>query len=78
MGLYVMKEHEKELLAMNFEQILNFITEKPKLILSECCNQVTGENLIYSLLKKSSKGKPDLSFLLQRLEQEFNNSLAAA
>jgi hypothetical protein len=35
MGLYVMKENEQELLRMGFENILNFITERPKQILSE-------------------------------------------
>jgi hypothetical protein len=34
MGLYILKENEKEILEMNFEQILNFISEKSKLILA--------------------------------------------
>jgi hypothetical protein len=60
---------------MNFENILSFITEKPKLMLSEHPQDVKREDLVYHLLKMSSKGKPDLSYLLYRLEKEFIESL---
>jgi hypothetical protein len=35
MGMFVIKENEQELQRMGFENILNYIMEKPKLILSE-------------------------------------------
>ena len=78
MGLFILKDHESELLQMNFEQILNFITEKPKTMLTEKNVDYKKEELIYHLLKKSSKGMHDLTYLLQRLEQEFKDSQEAA
>jgi len=35
MGLFVLKQNEAELQQMSFEAILNYITEKPKIMLSE-------------------------------------------
>jgi hypothetical protein len=34
MALYFLKEHEADLLQMNFEQILNFVSENPKMMLA--------------------------------------------
>jgi hypothetical protein len=59
MGIWLMKESEEELLMMNFEQILNFITEKPKIMLSGVNTQKSqSENdtrHLYFKLKEASK-----------------------
>lgn len=34
MALHFLKEHEQDLLQMNFEQILNFVSETPKMMLA--------------------------------------------
>lgn len=78
MGLYVLKENESDLLQMNFEQILNFITEKPKFMLSEMVTPGDNNIILYQELKRSLKSNTNLSFILSRLEKEFKDSLEAA
>lgn len=78
MGLYVLKENEQELLKMGFEQILNFITEKPKYMLSEHVTPDAENRHLCLELKKSFKVNTNLSFILSKLEKEFKDSLEAA
>lgn len=68
MGLYVLKENDQELGRMNFEQILNFITEKPKNLLSEYVTPDKNGPVLYQELKISLSGTPNLDFILGRLE----------
>lgn len=85
MALYVLKENEPELLQMNFEQILNFITETPKQLLSGKSLVAMGgtpggsgtpapNELLHSTLKKSTQGMQHIRFTLERLETEFMTS----
>ena len=76
--------------GMNFEQILNFITTQPKVMLSQ--RQVAGAAvpeeekkeavLVYELLKEASKqfkGRTgEQRYLMERIEQEFKDSLETA
>jgi hypothetical protein len=70
MALYVLKENEQDLLQMNFEQILSFITENPKQLLSG--KGITpGEypdDIIYCLIKKSTEKMSNLDYTLEKLE----------
>ena len=70
---------------MNFEQILNFITETPKQLLSGKSQVVMGgtpggtgsppsDELLHSTLKKSTQGMQHIRFTLERLETEFMTS----
>ena len=76
MGLFVLKQHENELLQMSFEQILNFITEKPKLLLSEEATAGQGMSMYWQLKKGAMVAH--LDYVVDRLEQEFKNSLEDA
>jgi len=82
MGLYILKESEHEILGMNFEQILNYITEKPKYVFSIGAaeeEKVETDSHIYWKLKEAAKGfKGDQRFIMERLEQEFKDSLETA
>lgn len=40
MSLYILKANEEKLLQLGFEDILNQISEQPKLILSGDCQQI--------------------------------------
>jgi hypothetical protein len=78
MGLYVLKENEQDLMQMGFEQILSFITEKPKFMLSEYTTPGNNDTILYQELKKSLRGNRHLTFILGKLEKEFKDSLEAA
>jgi ecotropic viral integration site 5 protein len=80
MALYLMRENEQDLLSMNFEQILNFVTEKPKHLLSEhmMTPQFDLQETMHSELKRATKDIRHLQFTLQRLEKEFRDSLEAS
>jgi len=41
MALYFLKQNEQDLLQMNFEQILNFVSETPKQMLASNKHQLT-------------------------------------
>lgn len=60
---------------MSFEEILNYVTEKPKLQLSELGTPLSKEHLIYHELNQASKGMVNLNYMLRRLEKEFSDSL---
>ncbi len=81
-GIWILKENESELLEMNFEHILNFITEKPKQMLSCQTEEETREleqnNRIYYRLRDLHKDMLDQKYMLNRLEREFKESLDAA
>ncbi|CDW76802.1 tbc domain-containing protein [Stylonychia lemnae] len=78
MGLSVLKNNQADLCRMNFEQILNFITEKPKTILSEHISLDDQRPILYQELKTCLKDTPKLDFILTKLEREFKDSLEAA
>ena len=70
---------------MNFEQILNFITETPKQLLSGKGHALSGgtpggsggpvpDELLHSTLKKSTQAMQHIRFTLDRLETEFMTS----
>ena len=70
---------------MNFEKILNFITETPKQLLSGKGQALSGgtpggsggpmpDDLLHSTLKKSTQGMQHIRFTLDRLETEFMTS----
>lgn len=63
---------------MSFESILNFITEKPKHMLSEFVTPGSDNMVLYKELKQGLKGTKNLGFILNRLEKEFKDSLEAA
>ena len=69
-----MTRHEQELLQMNFEQILGFVSDAPKRLLS-------GGALPRSLhaeLKVGTSQVRHLRFTLDLLEKEFLDQLQAA
>lgn len=78
MGLYVLKQNESDLLKMNFEQILNFITEKPKQLLSEYVTPGENDQILYAELHNAFSDQVEFEYILERLENEFKNSLEAA
>jgi hypothetical protein len=63
---------------MNFEQILNFITEKPKHLLSEYVTPGENDMILHHELKRSTQNLVNIEYTLNRLEKEFKDSLAAA
>lgn len=77
MVLYLLKDHEGDLLQMNFEQILSFVSDKPKQLLSYPKNgeEILSDKTLYSSIKGSVREIKHTDFLLQRLEQEFMDSL---
>eukprot|EP00347_Sterkiella_histriomuscorum_P007183 403349944 len=77
MGLFVIKENDLELQRMNFEQILNLITERPKQLLSENVKIEINEPILYKQLSDKLQ-MHNLSFMLMNLEQEFKSSLEAS
>ena len=84
MALYFLKMHEQDLLQMNFEQILNFVSETPKLMLASNKHSLTptdNEDLtevLHSLIKKATKNMSHISYTLDKLEIEFKQSHEAA
>lgn len=73
MGLFVLKDSSEDLLARSFEDILNDITEKPKLIL---CQQYQLERTALKGEESSPKiGSPTLDdkILYQRLRSSFRS-----
>lgn len=78
MALYLMKENEQDLLQMNFEQILNFVSEKPKHILAEYMMTPDSSLHMHTQLRRVTYEMNDLSFTLERLEKEFRDSLDAS
>jgi hypothetical protein len=78
MSLFIMKVHEQDLLQMNFEQILNFISEKPKVLLSETIETPGGEESMYMQIKRATKDMQFIEFTLERLEKEFRDSHEAS
>ncbi len=74
MALYFLKDNESDLLQMNFEQILNFVSETPKQILSGKGVTPNGEDqpaIIYKKIKLASQNMTHLSYTLEKLETEF-------
>ena len=84
MALYFLKIHEQDLLQMNFEQILNFVSETPKLMLASNKNSLTpngNEDLtevLHTLIKRATKSMSHISYTLDKLEIEFKLSHEAA
>lgn len=56
---------------MGFEEILSYVTEKPKLILSELDTPLDMEHLVYHELRQESKGMVNLNYMLRRIETEY-------
>jgi hypothetical protein len=70
---------------MNFEQIISFVTDMPKQLLSGKKINAQGtpggepsEDLLHTTLKKSTKGMKHIRYTLERLEQEFMTSFDAS
>ena len=76
MGLYIMKSNESELLSMNFETILNGITEYPKRILMS--DDGRAEPLYQSLRRIRREMPGSLEYLLERIEKDFKESFEVA
>ena len=60
---------------MGFEEMLNYITDQPKISLIQNCDNENREDLLYYQLKASSKGMVNLDYLLQRLNKEFQEQI---
>ena len=73
-----MKENEQDLSQKSFEQILNFIVDKPKQILSETAVHDQNNPHIYIELKQCMGTGKKLTFILEKLEKEFKDSLLTA
>ena len=84
MALYFLKIHEQDLLQMNFEQILNFVSETPKHMLASNKHSLTptdNEDLtqvLHSLIKNATNSMSHISYTLDKLEIEFKLSHEAA
>ncbi len=84
MALYFLKQHEQDLLQMNFEQILNFVSETPKLMLASNKHSLTPSDnddltqVLHSLIKNATKSMTHISYTLDKLEIEFKLSHEAA
>jgi|LakMenEpi03Aug12_release.lakeMendotaPanAssembly.Ray.scaffolds.fasta_scaffold4864398_1 hypothetical protein len=61
MSLYILKINEEKLLQLGFEDILNQISEQPKLILSGNCQSLDRiEDELYGLCNLEDKNKNNL------------------
>lgn len=63
-------------MSMSFENILNFISERPKQLLSE--RDHTPEESMHMQIKRATKEMRHIQFTIERLEQEFRDSLEAS
>ena len=73
MGLYVLKDSSEDLLSRSFEDILNDITEKPKLIL---CTEYQRERTASKGDSSPLIGSPmlDNQILYQKLRSQFRSA----
>ena len=75
-----MKTHQQELKQMPFEQILNFISERPKQLLSQGIDETpdSSATTMYDELKAVTKNMRNMDYVLGQLEKEFLESLKEA
>ena len=66
MSLYILKTNETKLLQLGFEDILNQISEQPKLILSGDCKSVNKIELNIRTEEEGKFSEPEEKVILER------------
>ena len=72
MSLYILKINEEKLLQLGFEDILNQISEQPKMILSGNCQSLDRiEDELYGLCEIEDKNKINFEDEIITMYQRF-------